>query len=138
MKPILTLFTALLLAPLAALHAADSAKPAAKPNIVYMLADDLGWGDLSANGGSFPTPQLDRLFAQGVRLDNFMGWCVCSPMRVMLLTGRHPFRVGTGPGGGRVPSHRQSAATAAKRLAASAKMAPAGQRRQQRKTRGQQ
>ena len=88
--------TILLLAP-AALHASDTATPAAKPNIVYMLADDLGWGDLSANGGSIPTPQLDRLFAQGVRLDHFMGWCVCSPTRAMLLTGRHPFRVGTGP-----------------------------------------
>ena len=91
--------TILLLAP-AALHAANTATPAAKPNIVYMLADDLGWGDLGANGGSIPTPRIDRLFQEGVRLDNFMGWCVCSPTRAMLLTGRHPFRVGTGPGVG--------------------------------------
>ena len=91
------LLTALLLAPLAALHAADSAKPAAKPNIVYMLADDLGWGDISAHGGGIATPNIDRLFKQGVELRNFMGWCVCSPTRAMLLTGRHPFRVGTGP-----------------------------------------
>jgi arylsulfatase A-like enzyme len=70
---------------------------AAKPNIVYLLADDLGWGDISVNGGRIPTPHIDRLFAQGVRLDNFMGWSVCSPTRAMLLTGRHPFRVGTGP-----------------------------------------
>jgi arylsulfatase A-like enzyme len=83
------LVTALLLAPLAAI--------AAKPNVVYLLADDLGWGDLSVNGGSIPTPRIDRLFREGVRLDNFMGWCVCSPTRAMLLTGRHPFRVGTGP-----------------------------------------
>jgi len=101
MKHTLKLLAAcLLLAPLTVLHAADSAKPAAKPNIVYMLADDLGWGDLGANGGSIRTPHLDRLFAQGVRLDNFMGWCVCSPTRAMLLTGRHPFRVGTGPNTG--------------------------------------
>jgi arylsulfatase A-like enzyme len=85
------------LAPSAALRADDGVKPSAKPNIVYLLADDLGWGDLGVNGGSIRTPQIDRLFAQGVRLDNFMGWCVCSPTRAMLLTGRHPFRVGTGP-----------------------------------------
>ncbi len=68
-----------------------------KPNVVYLLADDLGWGDLGVNGGSIPTPRIDRLFREGVRCDNFMGWCVCSPTRAMLLTGRHPFRVGTGP-----------------------------------------
>ncbi len=74
-----------------------AAEPA-KPNVVYLLADDLGWSDISAHpGGSIPTPQLDRLFKQGVELRNFMGWCVCSPTRAMLLTGRHPFRVGTGP-----------------------------------------
>ncbi len=84
-----TLFTFLLLAPLAA--------RAGKPNLVYLLADDLGWGDLSVNGGSIPTPRIDRLFREGVRLDNFMAWCVCSPTRAMLMTGRHPFRVGTGP-----------------------------------------
>jgi arylsulfatase A-like enzyme len=70
----------------------------AKPNVVYLLADDLGWSDLSTHpGGSIPTPRIDRLFKQGLQLNNFMGWCVCSPTRAMLLTGRHPFRVGTGP-----------------------------------------
>ena len=83
-----------LLASLSALSAADPAKP----NIVYLLADDLGWSDISTHpGGSIPTPNIDRLFKQGVELRNFMGWCVCSPTRAMLLTGRHPFRVGTGP-----------------------------------------
>jgi arylsulfatase A-like enzyme len=77
---------------LAPLHAAD------RPNVVYLLADDLGWSDISAHpGGSIPTPNIDRLFAQGVELKHFMGWFVCSPTRAMLLTGRHPFRVGTGP-----------------------------------------
>jgi arylsulfatase A-like enzyme len=70
---------------------------AGKPNIVYIMADDLGWGDISAHGGGVPTPNIDKLFAKGVELTQFMGWCVCSPTRAMLLTGRHPIRVGTGP-----------------------------------------
>ena len=69
----------------------------AKPNVVYIMADDIGWGDISAHGGGVPTPNIDRLFSKGVELTQFMGWCVCSPTRAMLLTGRHPFRVGTGP-----------------------------------------
>lgn len=79
--------------------AGQAADPApVKPNIVYLLADDLGWSDLSIHpGGTIKTPNIDRLFKQGVELRNFMGWCVCSPTRAMLLTGRHPFRVGTGP-----------------------------------------
>jgi arylsulfatase A-like enzyme len=81
--------SSLLLAPLAV--------PAAQPNIVYLLADDIGWGDLTVNGGSIPTPRIDRRLEEGVRLDNFMGCCVCSPIRAMLLTGGHPFRVGTRP-----------------------------------------
>lgn len=93
MKPAYVVFVVLALSLPAAVSAAD----AVRPNVVYLLADDLGWGDLGANGGSIPTPHLDRLAAQGVRLENFMGWCVCSPTRAMLLTGRHPFRVGTGP-----------------------------------------
>lgn len=68
-----------------------------KPNVVYLLADDLGWGDIGAHGGGVPTPNIDKVFSQGVELSHFMGWCVCSPTRAMLLTGRHPIRVGTGP-----------------------------------------
>jgi arylsulfatase A-like enzyme len=90
LKRVLTV-AVFVLVPLAPLAASE------KPNVVYMLADDLGWGDLGANGGSIPTPRIDRLFQEGVRCDNFMCWCVCSPTRAMLMTGRHPFRVGTGP-----------------------------------------
>ncbi len=90
-----TAFLAVLMLAPATAVAAD--KPPEKPNVVYLLADDLGWADIGVNGGSIPTPRIDRLFQQGVRCDNFMGWCVCSPTRAMLLTGRHPFRVGTGP-----------------------------------------
>lgn len=70
---------------------------ATKPNVVYIMADDLGWGDISVHDGAVATPNIDKLFKQGVELTQFMGWCVCSPTRAMLLTGRHPFRVGTGP-----------------------------------------
>jgi len=81
----------LLLAPLAIL-AAD------RPNVVLILADDLGWSDLSIHpGGTTKTPNVDRFFQESRQLNNYMGWCVCSPTRAMLLTGRHPFRVGTGP-----------------------------------------
>lgn len=69
----------------------------AKPNVVYILSDDIGWGDLSIHGGGVPTPHIDQLFSSGVELTHFMGWCVCSPTRAMLLTGRHPIRVGTAP-----------------------------------------
>lgn len=73
------------------------AAESAKPNVVYIMADDLGWGDLSVHGGGVPTPNIDKLFSEGVELTQFMGWCVCSPTRAMLLTGRHPIRVGTAP-----------------------------------------
>ena len=70
---------------------------AEKPNVVYILSDDVGWGDLGIHGGGVPTPNIDSLFSRGVELTQFMGWCVCSPTRAMLLTGRHPIRVGTAP-----------------------------------------
>ncbi len=79
------------------LSAAIAADRSPKPNVVYIMADDVGWGDLSVHGGGVPTPNIDRLFFRGVELTQFMGWCVCSPTRAMLLTGRHPIRVGTGP-----------------------------------------
>jgi arylsulfatase A-like enzyme len=83
---------------LALLSVALSASAApSKPNVVYIMSDDVGWGDLSVHGGGVPTPNIDRLFSQGVELTQFMGWCVCSPTRAMLLTGRHPIRVGTAP-----------------------------------------
>jgi arylsulfatase A-like enzyme len=88
---------ALALIAVVSLAAAGPASAADRPNVVYILSDDVGWGDLSVHGGGVPTPNIDKLFSQGVELSNFMGWCVCSPTRAMLLTGRHPIRVGTGP-----------------------------------------
>jgi len=81
-----------------ALNAAAAPPASTKPNVVYLLGDDVGWSDISEHpGGGIPTPHLDHLFKEGIELQNFMGWCVCSPTRAMLMTGRHPFRVGTGP-----------------------------------------
>lgn len=74
--------------------AADAA-PARKPNVVLIVADDLGWGDLGSYGGALATPSIDRLAAEGVRFTDFYASApVCSPSRAGLLTGRYPLRTG--------------------------------------------
>lgn len=72
---------------------------AEKPNVIVIIADDLGWGDVSCNGTSdVPTPNIDRLAAEGLRFTS--GYCsasTCTPTRFSLLTGTYAFRVkGTG------------------------------------------
>jgi len=91
---IFTLLTALLSAPLAALQAADSPKPVAKPNILFILADDLGWGDLHCYGNArIRTPNLDRLARAGSLFTQFyVNGSVCSPSRAALMTGQFPAR----------------------------------------------
>jgi arylsulfatase len=66
-----------------------------RPNIVYMLVDNLGWGDVSVQGGLVPTPRIDRLASEGLRLTNFNVEAQCTPTRSALLTGRLPIRSGT-------------------------------------------
>lgn len=66
------------------------------PNIVIILADDLGWGDVGYHGGIIATPNIDRLAREGVRLENFHVCPLCSPTRAGLLTGRWPIRYGMG------------------------------------------
>ena len=75
---------------------ASRATERAKPNIVLILADDLGWGDLGCYGNeSFKTPRIDRLASEGARLTDFYSVCpFCAPTRASLLTGRYPFRTG--------------------------------------------
>ena len=68
----------------------------ARPNIVLILADDLGYSDLGAYGGKIPTPNLDFLASEGVRFAQFYNTAKCSPTRAALLTGRYPHRVGVG------------------------------------------
>ena len=73
---------------------AGRAVAAAPPNIVFMLADDLGWSDLGCYGADLhETPRLDRLARQGVRFTQAYAMPVCSPTRAGLLTGRHPARL---------------------------------------------
>ena len=73
-----------------------TAKPAAKkPNIVFILCDDLGYGDLGCYGSSIRTLNIDKLAADGTRFTNFdSADPVCSPSRAALLSGRYPTRVG--------------------------------------------
>lgn len=69
---------------------------AERPNMVILLADDLGWADVGYHGGPIATPHIDRLAAEGVRLENFHVAPLCSPTRAGLLTGRWPIRCGMG------------------------------------------
>ena len=82
-KTLLFLLTALLLAPLASLHAAEH-----KPNIVLILIDDFGYECVTADGGeSYRTPVMDRLAATGVRFEQCHAQPLCTPTRVQLMTG---------------------------------------------------
>ena len=64
-----------------------------KPNVLFILMDDLGWADVSINGGDFATPNIDSIGEEGVNFDNFYSsYSVCSPARFSLMTGRYPFR----------------------------------------------
>ena len=66
-----------------------------KPNIIFILTDDQGYGDLSAHGHPLlKTPNFDRMHNEGVRFDNFYVSPSCSPTRAALLTGMHEFRSG--------------------------------------------
>lgn len=61
------------------------------PNIIFILVDDMGYGDISANGGPYPTPHIDQLAAHGTRFTQYYSPAsVCSPARVGLLTGMEP------------------------------------------------
>jgi len=77
-----------------------------RPNVIVILSDDQGWGDLGVHGNSnISTPNIDELSAAGASLENFYVCAVCSPTRAEFLTGRYHFRGGvysTGGGGERL------------------------------------
>jgi arylsulfatase A-like enzyme len=87
----LILLSALLLTPLAALHAA----PSAKPNVLIILVDDMGWGDPQCFNpqSKIATPHIDQLAAEGMKFTNaHAAASICVPSRYSLLTGRLPYR----------------------------------------------
>ena len=96
MQPTLTLLTFPLLAPLAALHAAEPSKRKPRPNIVYLLADQ--WRASATGYAGDPnvrTPNLDRLAREGLNFRNAVSVCpVCTPYRAALMTGRFPTSTG--------------------------------------------
>ena len=70
--------------------------PPARPHLVIVVADDMGYSDLGCFGGEIATPNLDRLARAGVRLTRFYNTTRCSPSRASLLTGLHPHQTGIG------------------------------------------
>jgi arylsulfatase A-like enzyme len=96
MKPLhATLVTATLLTILLSAGFADAVGPA-KPNIVVILVDDMGFGDIGCYGSEIPTPNLDKLAAGGVRFTQFYNTGRCCPTRASLLTGLYPHQAGVG------------------------------------------
>ena len=87
MKQTLTLLTAILLASLVPLHSAET-KPL-KPNIIYILVDDAGYGDFGCYGQkTLISPNVDRLAAEGMKFTrHYAGCTVCAPSRCVLMTG---------------------------------------------------
>ena len=68
--------------------------PSRQPNIVFIMADDLGNADIGYHGGRPKTPNIDKLAHDGVALESFYGEPVCTPSRAALMTGRYPMRYG--------------------------------------------
>ena len=65
-----------------------------RPNIVIILADDLGWADVGYHGSDIETPNIDRIAKEGVKLNRFYATPFCSPTRAALMTGRDPLKLG--------------------------------------------
>ena len=89
-----TIAQAVLAALMSACLGATAPAADTKPNILYIVADDLGWKDVGFHGSDIKTPNLDELAAGGVRLEQFYAQPMCTPTRACLMTGRYPFRYG--------------------------------------------
>jgi len=95
MKNTISLLAALLLTPLSAVHAAAEPGPAGKPNIVFLLADDLGYMDVGCYNSKtfYETPSIDSLAKRGMKFtQGYAACCVCSPTRGSIMTGKYPPR----------------------------------------------
>jgi arylsulfatase len=68
---------------------------AQKPNIIFILLDNIGWGTFGVYGGTIPTPRIDKMASEGIRFNNYNVEAQCTPSRSAILTGRHPVRSGT-------------------------------------------
>src|SRR5512147_3340627 len=92
-QTLLWAFTVVLADMIVPVLAVQSPRP---PNFIVILADDLGYGDLSCFGAEkIATPRIDRMAAEGTRLTDFHVTApICSPSRASLLTGRYPLRAG--------------------------------------------
>src|SRR5690349_1342658 len=91
----LMLFTAIA-AFAATAAAARPAVAAQRPNIIVILADDMGFSDVGSFGGEVQTPNIDKLAAGGVRMTQFYNMARCCPTRAALLTGLYPHQAGVG------------------------------------------
>jgi arylsulfatase A-like enzyme len=79
----------------AAMVAAMPAAAEQKPNIVFILVDNVGWGAFGVYGGTVPTPRIDRLASEGIRFNNYNVEAQCTPTRSAIMTGRYSVRSGT-------------------------------------------
>ena len=89
----LLLFTASFLSTIGA-HAQKTKEQ--RPNIILIMADDMGYSDIGSYGGEINTPNLDRLAAEGIRFKEFYNNSICAPTRASLITGQYPHRAGVG------------------------------------------
>ncbi|KAJ9452377.1 Arylsulfatase [Diplonema papillatum] len=64
-------------------------------HIIFAICDDCGWADVGYHGSNFPTPNIDELARNGIRLDRFYTQAMCTPSRSATMTGRYPFNTGT-------------------------------------------
>jgi len=69
--------------------------PDSRPNIVFILCDNVGWGDFAVYGGGTPTPRIDQLASEGIRFNNYTVEAQCTPTRSAIMTGRQSVRSGT-------------------------------------------
>ncbi len=95
-KTIETVILIILVALVCATNTIAQEEPPLRPNIVIILADDMGYSDIGCYGGEIKTPNLDQLAANGLRFTQFYNTGRCCPTRASLLTGLYPHQAGVG------------------------------------------